>query len=121
MGSGVEVRTGCGGVDTKVTSLPGGGNNKEELSDMTATFGSLQVEHCEEEKPGGDLEQWWDACEEDKMDDSTVRGSSRDDGIQSHVSRCENLEKLNISRTLSSVEISSFSSAVWKMQDVWES
>lgn len=41
--------------------------------------------------------------------------------MHSHVSRSENLEKLSISRTLSSVGISSFSSAVWKMQDVRES
>lgn len=50
-----------------------------------------------EERPG--------VCEEEEEEeevrvDSRGPGSSNDDGMQSHVSRSENLEKLNISRTL---------------------
>lgn len=46
-----------------------------------------------------------DACEEEEEEEdvqpgSRGPGSTNEDGMHSHVSRSENLEKLNISRTL---------------------
>lgn len=54
----------------------------------------------EDEEIGGELEQWFDACEEDEVEEeeeearaeSRALGRSSDDGIHSHVSRSENLE-----------------------------
>lgn len=59
--------------------------------------GKLEEETGREERP--------DACEEEEEEeevheDSRGPGSSKEEGMQSHVSRSENLEKLNISRTL---------------------
>lgn len=127
---------GSRGVDRKDTSLPRAGDRKLQ-SDLSASAspGSLQVERLEleageeDEEAGGELEDRLEACEEEEEEEeevlveSRVLGSSREDGMQSHVSRSENLEQLSISRTLSSPTpgTSSFSSAVWKMQDVLES
>lgn len=129
---------GSSGVDRKDTSFPRAGVRKleslcEDLS-ASASPGSLQVERLEleageeEEEAGGELEDRLDACEETEEEEevlveSRALGSSREDGMQSHVSRSENLEQLSISRTLSSPTpgMSSFSSAVWKRQDVLES
>lgn len=49
---------------------------------------------------GGELEQQFNACEEDEVEEgeeearaeSRALGRSREDGIHSHVSRSENLE-----------------------------
>lgn len=55
----------------------------------------------EEEQETG-REERPDACEEEEEEEEDSRGpgSSSEDGMQSQVSRSENLEKLNISRTL---------------------
>lgn len=78
---------------------------------MSPSAGSLQVERrqsevvkLEEEQETG-REERPDACEEAEEEeevcvDSSGPGSSREEGMQSHVSRSENLEKLNISRML---------------------
>lgn len=60
-------------------------------------MGKLEEETGREERP--------DACEEAEEEEevrveSRGPGSSKEEGMQSHVSRSENLEKLNISRTL---------------------
>lgn len=65
----------------------------------------LELEAGEEdEETGVELLEWSDTCEEEEEEEvwaeSTDRGSSREDGIHSQVSRSENLEQLSISRTL---------------------
>lgn len=62
------------------------------------------VGKLEEEQETG-REERPDACEEEEeeeevREDSRGPGSSKEEGMQSHVSRSENLEKLSISRTL---------------------
>lgn len=62
------------------------------------------VGKLEEEQETG-REERPDAFEEEEEEeevrvDSRGPGSSKEEGMQSHVSRSENLEKLNISRTL---------------------
>lgn len=62
------------------------------------------VGKLEEEQETG-REERPDACEEVEEEEevrveSRGPGSSREEGMQSHVSKSENLEKLNISRTL---------------------
>lgn len=57
-GAGVEVSR---GVDME-EMFPGTGDRRAELSGVTASLGSLQVERREEEEePGGESEERWDA------------------------------------------------------------
>lgn len=61
------------------------------------------VGKLEEEQETG-REEGLDAFEEEEEEEVRVvsrgPGSNKEEGMQSHVSRSENLEKLNISRTL---------------------
>lgn len=56
---------------------------------------------AEDEEDEAEEVGWLDACEEEEVGvRSGPLGSSKEDGMQSHVSSPENLEQLSISRTL---------------------
>lgn len=111
--AGVEERMGTRDVARNGISFSRAGVRKvgppsDDLSGVSASPGSLQVERREleagedeEEEIRG--EEWLDACEEEdvgeeeeeeevRAESGTLGGSSSEDGMHSHVSRSENLE-----------------------------